>query len=311
MACARETSLEYFGALHDIADFTGGFDLDDERPTLQARPVVLPGNLPLLNLPQELCDLILDNCPTSSLIVLATTCRGLQLVVDADERWRAMATRRFTAIRGLLSSPEHSFAMEHGLGSAKERYFTLSDTWLTLAAERGMSLVTIHGHVYDITSFIDEHPGGQSLLLAAAGGDATRAWEYVEHSEHACRILRAYARPDLDLPPEGTLRHLLQANAAETASAPRSGAGEGSSAGGGGGGVSASVGGGGGSWASAALEGLRSARRQALEGLMQTGEYDASTTATSTRHIQCLELLGSRRRRQSREAGRPPIALSE
>ncbi|KXL47888.1 hypothetical protein M433DRAFT_63601 [Acidomyces richmondensis BFW] len=37
--------------------------------------------------------------------------------------------------------------------------------------------IAIHGNVWDITSFLDEHPGGSSLLLSVAGQDATEQYE--------------------------------------------------------------------------------------------------------------------------------------
>ena len=33
--------------------------------------------------------------------------------------------------------------------------------------------VVVDGEVYDVTEFLDEHPGGKSLLLSVAGTDAT------------------------------------------------------------------------------------------------------------------------------------------
>ena len=39
-------------------------------------------------------------------------------------------------------------------------------------------------------------------MTAAAGTDATEAFDYVEHSSHAKRILKRLARPDLHVPPE-------------------------------------------------------------------------------------------------------------
>ena len=33
--------------------------------------------------------------------------------------------------------------------------------------------------MYDVTSFLEEHPGGKEVLLALAGSDATNAFEDV------------------------------------------------------------------------------------------------------------------------------------
>ncbi|KAF9354763.1 hypothetical protein BGX26_007387 [Mortierella sp. AD094] len=49
--------------------------------------------------------------------------------------------------------------------------------------------VAIHGKVYDVTGFIDEHPGGEEVLIDEAGRDATESFEDVGHSEEARDIL--------------------------------------------------------------------------------------------------------------------------
>jgi len=49
--------------------------------------------------------------------------------------------------------------------------------------------VVIHDKVYNASSFIDEHPGGEEVLLDVAGQDATEAFEDVGHSDEAREIL--------------------------------------------------------------------------------------------------------------------------
>ncbi|KAF5388407.1 hypothetical protein D9615_000657 [Tricholomella constricta] len=49
--------------------------------------------------------------------------------------------------------------------------------------------ILIHGKVYDVTKFIDEHPGGDEVILAEGGQDATEAFEDVGHSEEARALL--------------------------------------------------------------------------------------------------------------------------
>jgi cytochrome b involved in lipid metabolism len=44
--------------------------------------------------------------------------------------------------------------------------------------------------VYDITKYIDEHPGGGEQLLDAAGGDLTAAFDDFGHSDNALQILK-------------------------------------------------------------------------------------------------------------------------
>jgi len=45
--------------------------------------------------------------------------------------------------------------------------------------------VVIHDKVYDASKFIDEHPGGEEVLLDVGGQDATEAFEDVGHSDEA------------------------------------------------------------------------------------------------------------------------------
>ncbi|RYO88685.1 hypothetical protein DL766_006714 [Monosporascus sp. MC13-8B] len=54
------------------------------------------------------------------------------------------------------------------------RHQTKNDLWLI-----------IHNKVYDVTKFMDEHPGGEDVLLDQAGQDASSAFEDVGHSDEA------------------------------------------------------------------------------------------------------------------------------
>ncbi|KAL2829799.1 cytochrome b5-like heme/steroid binding domain-containing protein [Aspergillus cavernicola] len=49
--------------------------------------------------------------------------------------------------------------------------------------------MVVHDKVYDCGSFVDEHPGGEEVLLDVAGQDATEAFEDVGHSDEAREIL--------------------------------------------------------------------------------------------------------------------------
>ncbi|EPE03896.1 cytochrome b5 [Ophiostoma piceae UAMH 11346] len=49
--------------------------------------------------------------------------------------------------------------------------------------------MVIHDKVYDCTKFVDEHPGGEEVLLDVGGQDATEAFEDVGHSDEARETL--------------------------------------------------------------------------------------------------------------------------
>lgn len=50
----------------------------------------------------------------------------------------------------------------------------------------------IHDKVYNITSFLEEHPGGEEVLVEQAGADATESFEDVGHSTDAREMLIQY-----------------------------------------------------------------------------------------------------------------------
>ncbi|XP_060030034.1 cytochrome b5 isoform X2 [Erinaceus europaeus] len=70
------------------------------------------------------------------------------------------------------------------------KYYTLEEiqkhnhsksTWLIL-----------HHKVYDLTKFLEEHPGGEEVLREQAGGDATENFEDVGHSTDARELSKTY-----------------------------------------------------------------------------------------------------------------------
>ncbi|KAF2493646.1 cytochrome b5, partial [Lophium mytilinum] len=54
----------------------------------------------------------------------------------------------------------------------------------------GDALLVIEGKVYDISTFAEDHPGGEPIILDQAGSDATEAFRDVGHSDDARAILR-------------------------------------------------------------------------------------------------------------------------
>ena len=43
--------------------------------------------------------------------------------------------------------------------------------------------MAVHGKVYDMTAFIDDHPGGASILLKNGGIDATKAFDAIHNTD--------------------------------------------------------------------------------------------------------------------------------
>ncbi|KAF8954855.1 hypothetical protein BGZ46_002808 [Entomortierella lignicola] len=67
------------------------------------------------------------------------------------------------------------------------KVFTNAD--LANHSTRDNLYLAIEGKVYDVTKFIDEHPGGEEVLLDESGKDATEAFEDVGHSDEARDML--------------------------------------------------------------------------------------------------------------------------
>lgn len=69
-------------------------------------------------------------------------------------------------------------------------------TWTQVYAEStaGKVLIVIGGFVYDVTSFVESHPGGKSLLITRKGHDATAAFNggIYSHSNAANNLLLKY-----------------------------------------------------------------------------------------------------------------------
>ncbi|KAL7725941.1 hypothetical protein ACLKA6_017986 [Drosophila palustris] len=61
------------------------------------------------------------------------------------------------------------------------KHNTNKDTWLL-----------IHNNVYDVTAFLNEHPGGEEVLIEQAGKDATENFEDVGHSNDAREMMKKY-----------------------------------------------------------------------------------------------------------------------
>ncbi|KAJ2818448.1 Cytochrome b5 type B (outer mitochondrial membrane) [Coemansia furcata] len=73
-------------------------------------------------------------------------------------------------------------------GEQIKQHSTREDIW-----------IVVHGKVYDVTKFLDEHPGGEEVILEHAGIDATEAFEDIGHSDDARDLLKEYFIGDLEV----------------------------------------------------------------------------------------------------------------
>ncbi|XP_046734900.1 cytochrome b5 isoform X2 [Diprion similis] len=52
--------------------------------------------------------------------------------------------------------------------------------------------IIIHNKVYDVTAFLNEHPGGEEVLLEQAGIDGSEPFEDVGHSSDARQMMEPF-----------------------------------------------------------------------------------------------------------------------
>lgn len=82
---------------------------------------------------------------------------------------------------------QHKLAANHCIN--KTFYFEFGQTYIgyLLAGHNTNEscLVGLHGNIYDISKFLEEHPGSPETLLIHAGRDATKTFEDVNHSRGA------------------------------------------------------------------------------------------------------------------------------
>ena len=169
-------------------------------------------------LPPEVLEILFGHCCAPELLVLACVSKAVfSELANADPLWHATFATRFAPVVRRLYDDEMP---QPEVGQSwKQHYRAFAKGWMTATAH-GAVLITIYGHVHDVTDCksprrlewfaanhlaekraskapmcgrarthadLDEHPGDPQLLLAAAGRDATESFEYVGHSLNAHR----------------------------------------------------------------------------------------------------------------------------
>ena len=165
----------------------------------------------LAALPNEmLFNIVVQLDPFTVLQGLGSSCFALYQVLASDELWQAMFQARFrvvidSAFFGIcpLPSPNRSW---------RAHFFDFAHNWMLQAKASlragdgelssptsGRAIVRIWGHVYDVSDYVDDHPGLPAFLLSAAGTDATAVFKLAGHSDNARHILHRFAAPHLDV----------------------------------------------------------------------------------------------------------------
>lgn len=70
------------------------------------------------------------------------------------------------------------------------KQYTRSEVASSNSKER--TLLILHDKVYDVTSFLNEHPGGEEVLLEHGGKDGSEDFDDVGHSIDALDLMNSY-----------------------------------------------------------------------------------------------------------------------
>ncbi|KAJ0172460.1 hypothetical protein K1T71_011599 [Dendrolimus kikuchii] len=70
--------------------------------------------------------------------------------------------------------------------------YTKAEVALQNGSNNNGTWIVYKDSVYDVSRYIDEHPGGRDAILGEAGKDATKAFNEVGHSSDATTIMAKY-----------------------------------------------------------------------------------------------------------------------
>lgn len=138
-----------------------------------------------------------------SIPVLASTCTALQPLGQNEECWREAFAASFAPVLTRWLNGKLPSHYEHL--TWRERYMHFEREWMsTVFSATGTVLVRLHSQVYDITDFVDHHPGGPILLAedmrkGCIALDVGAAFDTVGHSSAAKQELSRMLVP----PPPG------------------------------------------------------------------------------------------------------------
>ncbi|KAG5487907.1 hypothetical protein LSCM1_08222 [Leishmania martiniquensis] len=107
------------------------------------------------------------------------------------------ATEGFEAVHHSKGAMRKLEELKVGELPESERRHYISMDQVAAKKSPDSAWIVINNKVYDVTPFLDLHPGGRDVLLCHAGGDATQAFTDNGHSDMAYRMMTTYAIDDL------------------------------------------------------------------------------------------------------------------
>ncbi|KAI0523124.1 hypothetical protein KFK09_005514 [Dendrobium nobile] len=84
-----------------------------------------------------------------------------------------------------------------GSGEENAKVYSLSE--VAKHSSREDCWLIINGKVYNVAKFLEDHPGGDEVLLAVTGKDATDDFEDVGHSSTARAMMDEYYVGEIDV----------------------------------------------------------------------------------------------------------------
>ncbi|OWZ14031.1 Cytochrome b5 reductase [Phytophthora megakarya] len=167
---------------------------------------------PLVNLPRDVLHELLLFLSPRDLATCPTVCKALELNAGdaAETLWRRVFQRDF-------GEPGDRFGRVFPIECWRQFYFRhhLSravELARLMAITDDRKCVAIEGQVYDVTDFLELHPGGPHVIGDAVGTDATVIWDQFRHSDEAKESMQQFLVYDevLARPESGKLHGNLE-----------------------------------------------------------------------------------------------------
>ena len=191
----------------------------------------------LTRLPDCMLLLILGHLDAAALVRIAVCSRELSVMVAENNEvfWEALVKRRYGPIEWALPNNslqpmttgdliDRGYLTDADMRAGRmgmrrpDMYETWSEVYLRLASPsdpggwRRLAVSThtddtscwlvIDGHVYDVTTFMHQHPGMADALRLFGGEDATESFYQIPHSSLAFQLMRTLEVPGLRLTKE-------------------------------------------------------------------------------------------------------------
>tara|TARA_B110000971_G_C19879960_1_gene440238 strand:+ start:55 stop:855 length:801 start_codon:yes stop_codon:yes gene_type:complete len=154
--------------------------------------------IPIFAIPLEVFAIVMSYVPIQTILETSPACKLFNESAKSDQVWKlAFFSVYFDqVVKQLLKGDSKMIAKCDKAGKEqgwKKFFFEFSASWLPFTllghCTEQSCFVGLHGAIYDITSFLEEHPGSPETLLLNSGCDATRFFEDIGHSV----LARAFA----------------------------------------------------------------------------------------------------------------------